>query len=308
VIGALVVALLLALGGAAAPAPVRAYPSGQLDLTVPPGSSVEAFVAVHDLQELRDVDVAIDLGTTRAATLRIAIVHPSGASVDLLERAVESPPFMSPLACRPWLRVDDEELQGALAPLEPLAQLDHRNARGTWRLRIENRSPTAVTVRCFQLDLAASSPLVLRRGVGSADWRLASRRRVAPGKIRTEVHADADGPGCIGGPPLAYLVDYYAGLRLSWDRYAGRTSLTEIATTRTGDRSADGSTIGKTTFAAVRKRYPRALTYRGNDRYALGARAWSVYRSTGYESGFYTSYWFDRAGVLVGIATGASGC
>jgi len=148
--------------------------------------------------------------------------------------------------------------------------------------------------------------VVLDRGLGP--WKLGMVRTVAPGLIRTERHRDTG--GCVGGPGLAALIDYYDGLRLSWNNDAnGRPRLVEVATTRRGDRDDHGLTIGRSTIARARRAHPTAQPMRApHDPYALGATELYVYKQLGYESGASLELWFNRAGRLVAIATGRGGC
>lgn len=154
-------------------------------------------------------------------------------------------------------------------------------------------------------------PLVVRLGQGAGPWRLNMPLTIRSGLLRSERHRENDQGGCIGGPVQASRVDYYAGLRVSWIFFARkpRSALVEIATTRRGSRSGDGFAIGKATFAAVRRAHPNAFVARRDlGPYALGRTRVGVYRKTGYESGQYLDYWFDRRGVLAGLSTGLSGC
>jgi hypothetical protein len=158
----------------------------------------------------------------------------------------------------------------------------------------------------------AQVPLSVRFGRGIGTWRIGMSHRTAPGLTRSERHPERDGPGCTGVPQLASRIDYYPGLRLSWDFWREgarrRSALTEVATTRGGARSDEGFVIGKARFADVRARHRRAQVWGGSGRYKLGARVLLRYRKTGYESGLRMEYWFGRSGVLTAIATGASGC
>ena len=149
---------------------------------------------------------------------------------------------------------------------------------------------------------AAADTIRLGRGLGP--WTIGMRLKTAPGLQRTERHPERAGPGCTLGAATAPRIDYYPGLRLSWQN--GR--LTNVATRRAGDRSGDGFTVGTSRFPAVRKAHPRARISRRAGRYNLGRTALVIVRKTGYEAWKDFTYWFDARGVLRALETGEGGC
>ena len=164
-----------------------------------------------------------------------------------------------------------------------------------------------VSVPAAGAELAPNQTFFLGRGV--PHWRIGTEFRTEPDLVRFERHPKNDGGGCVAGPVLASRIDYYPGVRLSWYFYDGHRSLLEVATRRSGDRSAVGFVIGQARFRQVRARYPRAdVVRRKLGRYRLGRFELVVYHRTGYESGRYMEYWFRADGVLAALATGESGC
>ena len=121
------------------------------------------------------------------------------------------------------------------------------------------------------------------------------------------------GGGCISGAQLASRIDYYTGVRVSWNFWRDqrgrlRSILVEVASTRPGDRSDDGFVVGKSTLASVRARHSKYFERHARGRYRLAPTLVTRYRKTGYESGEYVDYWFNPAGRLVALASGVSGC
>jgi Tol biopolymer transport system component len=149
---------------------------------------------------------------------------------------------------------------------------------------------------------------VMRIGRGVPSWKIGMRRRAGQDFLRSVRQRRNDGSGCVGGPELASMIDYYAGFRVSSNKGGRRFIVGDVATYRAGDRSSDGFVIGQSRFREVRARHPRAYVSGRGSRYALGRRSLSLYQRTGYESGKYLVYWFDGQGMLVALQTGASGC
>jgi hypothetical protein len=150
----------------------------------------------------------------------------------------------------------------------------------------------------------------LGRGIGL--WRIGQDLVVRPGLLRSVRYRKNDGPGCTLGPETASRIDFYEGLRLSWSGvgvpWIKRPFLSDVATTRIGDRSGNGFVIGRSTLRAVRATHFRAQLRRPRGRFALGRTSLTLSRRTGYESWKYFTYWFDRAGRLRALQTGAGGC
>ena len=149
---------------------------------------------------------------------------------------------------------------------------------------------------------AAADTIRLGRGIDG--WRIGMPFRTAAGLVRSERHPENAGPGCTLGPRTASRIDYYPGLRLSWQN--GR--LSDVATTRAGDRSGNGFVIGRARLAAVRRVHHRAELSRRREPYALGRTSLTVFRRTGYETWKLFVYWFDGAGVLRALQTNVGGC
>jgi hypothetical protein len=159
---------------------------------------------------------------------------------------------------------------------------------------------------------ASQDASTMRLGVGIGPWRIGQSLVVRPALLRTVRYPKNYGPGCTLGPETASRIDFYEGLRLSWSGVGvpriKRPFLSDVATTRTGDRSGNGFVIGRSTLRAVRAAHFRARLARGRGHFALGRTSLTVSRRTGYESWKYFTYWFDRAGRLRALQTGSGGC
>jgi hypothetical protein len=154
---------------------------------------------------------------------------------------------------------------------------------------------------------------VVRLGRGMGVWRLGMQYRSRPGLRRVIRRPRHFGTGCIAGAVLASRIDYYAGVRVSWNFWRDqrgrlRSILVEVASTRPGDRSDDGFVIGKSALASVRARHSKHFERHPPSTYRLGRTLVMRFRKTGYESGEYVDYWFNAGGRLVALASGISGC
>jgi hypothetical protein len=169
-----------------------------------------------------------------------------------------------------------------------------------------------VALACSAASAAPQDGSTIRLGRGIGPWRLGQDLVVRPGLLRTVRYPENDGPGCTLGPETASRIDWYRGLRVSWSGVGvpsiKRPFLSDVATTRRGVRSGNGFVIGRSTLRAVRAAHFRARVERGRGRFALGRTSLTVSRKTGYEAWNYFTYWFDRAGRLAALQTGAGGC
>lgn len=104
-------------------------------------------------------------------------------------------------------------------------------------------------------DVRKAETLVVGEGLGQ--WRIDMTRVVRPGLLRTVRYPKNDHDhGCVSFVPHESdsVVDHYAGLRLAWIRNdRGALLLHGIATTRPGDRTRRGFSIGLSTLAEVRR-------------------------------------------------------
>lgn len=146
--------------------------------------------------------------------------------------------------------------------------------------------------------------MTMRMGRRLGPYRVGMERQIYAGLLRTIRQPRNDGPGCSGGFVQDSYVDVYRGLRLGYIvGFDQRTFLDTIATTRRGDRTSVGLTIGRSTRADVRRRYPGFRVWRHR-----GGSTITVYRRTGYESHEYVEYGFDSVQRLVRLETGVGGC
>ncbi len=155
---------------------------------------------------------------------------------------------------------------------------------------------------------ASAGTIVLGRGIHP--WRIGQKYVKRPGLVRSDAYPRNNGAGCDLGPRTASRIDYYRGLRVAWRGGPKlRTSyLIDVATTRTGDRSGDGFTIGVDRLGAVRRVHPVASVSHPSGPLALGRTAVTISRLRGQETVHQFVYWFDARGVLSGLETLASGC
>ncbi len=159
---------------------------------------------------------------------------------------------------------------------------------------------------------AAAHAATIRLGVGTERWRLAAAGyERGTGLVRSQRFRINDQQGCPQGPGTASIVDTYRdGQRVAW-RAVGRDKrlqLIDVATTRKGDRTGEGFTIGTSTIADVRRRHPTADVLHPTGVLTLGKTLVSITRVTGYESWIDLGLWFDGRGRLVALEVDAGGC
>jgi hypothetical protein len=146
-------------------------------------------------------------------------------------------------------------------------------------------------------------------GKGLPPWKLGQRYAVRPGLVRSERFPANSGPGCVPTVGSASRIDYYRGLRVAWrSNSRGRLYLIDVATSRAGDRSADGFVVGLSTRGAVQRRHPVARLSYTRGPLALGAASITILRRTGKETFDTLVYWFDAQGTLTALETFAGGC
>jgi hypothetical protein len=168
--------------------------------------------------------------------------------------------------------------------------------------------PLVLAASLLTAPTGAAGTITLGKGLGP--WRLGQKYRQGTRLIRSERFPANEGPGCDLGPRSASLIDYYAGLRLSWRGGPGPRSLylIDVATSRTGDRSGDGFVIGQSRLGDVRRAHPKASLDHPRNPFALGRSALTLVRKTGDETWVSFTYWFDARGVLAALETQAAGC
>jgi hypothetical protein len=129
------------------------------------------------------------------------------------------------------------------------------------------------------------------------------------GLVRSVRQKSPYGAGCVPNVAAARRIDYYRGLRVAWvPGTGGKLRLFDVATSRAGDRSADGFVIEQSTRGAVRRHHPAATSAFGKGPLSLGASSLTVFRHTGKETFTTLVYWFDAGGVLSALETFAGGC
>lgn len=167
-------------------------------------------------------------------------------------------------------------------------------------------------VTAAAIATAAAAAATIRFGIGTERWKLADAGyHRGPGLLRSQRYKINDQHGCPQGPGTASIVDTYRdGQRVAW-RAVGddkRLQIIDVATTRKGDRTGEGFTIGRSTIADVRRRHPTAAILHPSGVLTFGGTLVSITRVTGYESWIDLGYWFDRRGRLVALEVDAGGC
>jgi hypothetical protein len=144
--------------------------------------------------------------------------------------------------------------------------------------------------------------MTMQLGRGLGPYRIGAQRYNARGLIRTIRQPNA--AGCSGTFAQDAFVDVFPRLRLGYIfTFQGDAYLDTIATTRTGDHTSLGYTIGRSTFAQLRSRYPGARISKH-----LGGSTLTLDHQTGYETWSYLRYSFNARNVLAGLETGVGGC
>jgi hypothetical protein len=146
-------------------------------------------------------------------------------------------------------------------------------------------------------------------GKGLPPWKLGQRYAARSGLVRSQRLVANGGPGCVSSASSATRIDFYRGLRVAWSADShGRLYLVDIATSRAGDRSADGFVVAVSTRGAVRRKHPGATVSYAHCPFALGASSLTVIHRTGKETFDELVYWFDAQGTLTALEAFAGGC
>jgi hypothetical protein len=184
-----------------------------------------------------------------------------------------------------------------------------RIARRTGR-RLARGGAALAVVAAAALLVPAAMAATMTMGNGIGPWKLGQTYVKRLGLVRTERHPENNGPGCSLGPRSASRIEWYRGLRLSWRGLGPGKGLylTDVATTREGDRSGDGLTVARSSLRAARRARPNAALTNPRDRYRLGSTLLTVVRQTGEESWVSMLFWFDSRGVLAALETSQNSC
>ncbi len=159
---------------------------------------------------------------------------------------------------------------------------------------------------------AAAQAATIRLGVGTERWKLAAAGyERGSGLVRSQRFTINKHQGCPQGPGTASIVDTYRnGQRVAWRAVGAdkRLQIIDVATTRKGDRTGEGFTIGRSTIVDVRRRHATAAVLHPKGVLILGRTLVSITRITGYESWVDLGLWFDGRGRLVALEVDAGGC
>jgi len=175
------VAVALALVAAAAvagpaSAKTRDYGTGAIGRAIPAAGSVEQGVRVGDRGPVSYVAVALRISAPAAGDLTVSLVSPAGTIVPLAVRRGGGADFGTGRGCSGQLTVFDSDQGRRENPVSAgrspfvespyradgnLARLYGEQARGRWRLRIENAGSARASLGCFRLTLSVATPETL---------------------------------------------------------------------------------------------------------------------------------------------------
>jgi subtilisin-like proprotein convertase family protein len=164
-------AAAIALGLASpAAATTRMYSSGDLTLAIPDPGVVESAIAVPDTGPVARASVWVRLAHPNDDDLQISLVAPDGTAVVLADHpgGDGAADFGSgSRECNGTFTVFDDQagfqpiadgtppFDGAYRPDEPLEALLGKEAKGAWKLRVEDDNELdAGTLLCWKLELA----------------------------------------------------------------------------------------------------------------------------------------------------------
>ena len=209
---ALLAAAVFLAGAAPAEAATKVYSSGDLALAIPDPGVVESPITVPDTGPLADVAVWVRLDHPTDDDLEISLVGPDGTRVLLANhQGGDGANFGSGSRdCSGTFTVFDDEIgfrpipdlqapfAGAAMPDEDLRAFEAKDAKGVWKLRIEDdNEEDAGTLFCWRLELS--------RNVVEA-------RSARSGKVRAELSFRE-----IGERYEDVLVRIYRGGRLAYE-------------------------------------------------------------------------------------------
>lgn len=163
----LLVALgFLALAAAPAEAATRTYSSRTIARSLADAATTEVGLRVADAGPVSKVRVFVRLDHPATSELTVSLVSPSGVSVPLIARRGTGSNLGSGAGCGGRLTGFEDDgtelaegsspfLDEPWAPERPFARFQGEEARGTWRLRIEDAEPGGRgTLRCWKLELS----------------------------------------------------------------------------------------------------------------------------------------------------------
>jgi hypothetical protein len=159
------------------------------------------------------------------------------------------------------------------------------------------------------LAAVSANAATISIGRGLPPWTLGQRYVEQVGLVHYDLYPRNSVIGCVAGPASASRIDYYRGRRVAWRPGPGkRLLLFDVATSRAGDHSSDGSGVGVSRLGAVRARHAGTAVATGRGPLSLGARSLTLTRRTSKETFAALVYWFDARGVLTALETYAAGC
>jgi subtilisin-like proprotein convertase family protein len=179
---ALAALLLAAVAVSPAFAATNEYSTGNIRVAVAPGATVERGLPVPHKGSVSFVRVAFRIATPNTGDLSVSLVSARGTVVPLVTRRGAGADFGRGRGCGGSVTVFDPEFgtkvaegdapfsDNTFSPEASLKKVYREQARGRWRLRIENSGSRAATLQCFQLDISRDVPekITARKGSVSA--------------------------------------------------------------------------------------------------------------------------------------------
>lgn len=175
----LAVAVMLALAAGPAYAATKEYTTGNINVQIPAGGTLERAIAVPDTGAVTFVRAAFRLDHPRDSDLTISLVSPRGTEVPLVVRRGTGANFgAEKKGCRGTVTVLDSDMDS-----NPIAESDSpftdnpyraegnlkklygEDAKGRWTLKIaDSGTGAAGALYCFELDISRDVPETLKAG------------------------------------------------------------------------------------------------------------------------------------------------
>jgi subtilisin-like proprotein convertase family protein len=180
---ALAAALVAASVAQAAGAATNEYSTGNIRVAIAPGATVERGLPVPHKGPVSFVRVWFRIATPNSGDLAVSLVSARGTVVPLVTHRGTGAGFGGGRGCNFTETLLDSDMDtnpiadgsapftdGPYRAEGSLKKLYGEEARGRWRLRIENTGTHAATLECFTLDISRAVPqtLTARRGSLSA--------------------------------------------------------------------------------------------------------------------------------------------
>jgi len=162
-------------------------------VAIPDNSTVSRSITVRDAFEFENIDVAVDITHSFVSDLTLTLIAPDGTRVRLFDRTGGagdnfSGTIFDSEAATP-ITGGVAPFTGRFRPVQSLAPLYNRDARGTWQLEVQDSAPGDVgQLTNFTLLFTSQQP--------------ATGRINGAARVRAD-HLEFDAQGNVGDPELA---------------------------------------------------------------------------------------------------------